>query len=352
MVAHAGEKGEPIQELLDRPVAPGYIQIIQNFPPAFVRDPNASIVIGRTMFETDRLPVEYVRACNMMDYIWVPSEFNRATFARSGVAREKLVVIPGCLDIEPYARVARARSEATSSLSSLDSGTPDSHRDFTFLTCFDWTLHKGWDVLITSFLRAFEGCESRTDVRLIVKTWSTHGHSNEQIIEQAARHVYEKLGTDLRADNRIQFMFERLTSEGMIDLYRSVDAFVMPSRGEGWGRPFMESMICQLPVVGTNWSGNTAFMGDANSYLLNYKLVPVPEIGWREVPPYQGGQWAEPDSDHLVETLRHIVDNRDEARAKGALASREICEKYSLQAVGKLIKAELAGFTALTGASP
>lgn len=33
-------------------------------------------------------------------------------------------------------------------------------------------------------------------------------------------------------------------------LYKSVDAFVLPSRGEGWGRPHVEAMSMGLPVIG------------------------------------------------------------------------------------------------------
>ena len=38
-------------------------------------------------------------------------------------------------------------------------------------------------------------------------------------------------------------------------LYLAVDAFVLPSRGEGWGRPVMEAMAMGLPSIATNWSG-------------------------------------------------------------------------------------------------
>ena len=41
--------------------------------------------IGCTIFETDRLPAGWARECNRMDEVWVPSEFNRGTFAASGV---------------------------------------------------------------------------------------------------------------------------------------------------------------------------------------------------------------------------------------------------------------------------
>ena len=40
-------------------------------------------------------------------------------------------------------------------------------------------------------------------------------------------------------------------------LYKGADAFVLPSRGEGWGRPHIEAMSMGLPTIATNWSGNT-----------------------------------------------------------------------------------------------
>mmetsp|Transcript_21458 Transcript_21458/g.38187 ORF Transcript_21458/g.38187 Transcript_21458/m.38187 type:complete len:218 (+) Transcript_21458:39-692(+) len=46
-------------------------------------------VVGRTMFETDRLTEEHVRRCNKMDEVWVPTHFNFETFANAGVERRR-----------------------------------------------------------------------------------------------------------------------------------------------------------------------------------------------------------------------------------------------------------------------
>jgi len=43
-----------------------------------------------------------------------------------------------------------------------------------------------------------------------------------------------------------------LLQTDMPRLYKSVDAFVLPSRGEGWGRPHTEAMSMGLPVIGTH----------------------------------------------------------------------------------------------------
>ncbi len=33
-------------------------------------------------------------------------------------------------------------------------------------------------------------------------------------------------------------------------VYRTMDCFVLPTRGEGWGRPIVEAMAMGLPVIG------------------------------------------------------------------------------------------------------
>lgn len=94
----------------------------------------------------------------------------------------------------------------------------------------------------------------------------------------------------------------------MVALYNSCDAFVLPSRGEGWGRPYMEAMACGLPTIGTRWSGQLEFMHDENSYLIDIDgLEDVPSTV--ELPFYQGHRWARP---------------------KGIKARQEISEKWSL----------------------
>src|SRR5258708_32547146 len=96
----------------------------------------------------------------------------------------------------------------------------------------------------------------------------------------------------------------------MPSLYRGADCYVMPTRGEGWGRPFMEAMAMGLPVIGTHWSGQTAFMNAQNSLLLDYEIVDVPEAAWRETPTYRGHRWAEPAVSHLKRLRRGAFADR------------------------------------------
>jgi glycosyltransferase involved in cell wall biosynthesis len=52
------------------------------------------------------------------------------------------------------------------------------------------------------------------------------------------------------------------------DLLASADAFVLPTRGEGWGLPIAEAMAMELPVLVTNYSGPAAFCSEDTAYLI------------------------------------------------------------------------------------
>ena len=83
----------------------------------------ASYSIGRTMFETDRLPAGWEDRClpstvcpqlnhhlpagwedrcNTLDEVWVPTEFHRRIFETAGVRSEKLFVLPEPVDTDLF----------------------------------------------------------------------------------------------------------------------------------------------------------------------------------------------------------------------------------------------------------
>jgi glycosyltransferase involved in cell wall biosynthesis len=105
----------------------------------------------------------------------------------------------------------------------------------------------------------------------------------------------------------------------------------------------MEAMAMGLPTIGTRWSGNTEFMNDDNSYLVEpADIVDVPDCALREAPTYRGHRWAEPSVEHLRQLIRRVFEHRDEARAKGARARQDVTEKYDVAVVCRKIAERLA----------
>jgi glycosyltransferase involved in cell wall biosynthesis len=59
-----------------------------------------------------------------------------------------------------------------------------------------------------------------------------------------------------------------LSTEAMIGLYKAASAYVLPTHGEGWGLPYMESMAMGLPTIATEWGGNLEFMSKDTGLLV------------------------------------------------------------------------------------
>lgn len=284
--------------------------------------PNARIAIGRTMFETDGLPADWVQRCNSMDEIWVPTEFHKESFAAAGVDPGKLIAIGEPVDTVFF-------DPALYEPLPLQGDEPA--RPFRFLSVFKWEARKGWEVLLEAFLAEFATGEA---VQLLIKTRPFYSSSNfEKLVDDfAARRGLPPPG----ARPVISLLTSELTLQQLPRLYRAADAFVLPSRGEGWGRPHVEAMSMGLPVIATNWSGPTAFLSSSTGYPLDYKLVDVAaEMN------LAGHRWAEPSLTHLRQLMRHVFVHREEARARGAAARACMQADFSPVSLAEQVAARL-----------
>jgi glycosyltransferase involved in cell wall biosynthesis len=124
--------------------------------------------------------------------------------------------------------------------------------------------------------------------------------------------------------------------ESEITSFQNVlDCFVSPHRTEGFGFNLAESMYLQKPVIATAYSGNVDFMNGENSYLLDYRLVPIKHTAG----PYKkGSMWADPDVDHLRSLMRRVVEDREERERKAAEAAASIRRDFSSAAAGRAMK--------------
>ena len=65
-------------------------------------------------------------------------------------------------------------------------------------------------------------------------------------------------------------------------------------------------MLIGKPVIGTNYSGNLAFMNRENSLLVDFELVEIPESGSIYK---KGFHWAQPSEAHAAELMRSVFEN-------------------------------------------
>lgn len=272
--------------------------------------------VARTMFETPAIPPSWVPRLLEVDEVWVPCRFNVDSFEQGGVPRERLRVLPETIDFHLF---DPGRWEPLSL---------PGRRRFAFLANFDFTDRKGWDVLLDAWAEAFLPSD---DVCLVLKVISLAGMEKREMEARIAAHLRGRRTAPILLLARV------LAAAELPRLYAAADAYVLPSRGEAWGRPYMEAMAMGLPTIGSRFGGPLEFMNDDNAWLVDGRLAPVPrEAG---IPAhYRGQRWFEPDREALVVALREVAEGSAETQAKAGRARAELLARFGPQATVAILE--------------
>jgi glycosyltransferase involved in cell wall biosynthesis len=257
-------------------------------------------VVTYTMWEATRVPAGMVEAINRTSsLLYVPCKQNVASYLDSGVKVPVKVLHLG-VDSRAFPFIPRERSDV-----------------FTFGTFGDLHVRKGIDVLIRAFRDEFRRHEP---VRLILK-------STDSLSAYAAD------------DARIVPICAVMDQEQLLELLRQMHAFVLPSRGEGFGLCGLEAMSTGLPLIATNWSGPAEYLDNRDSFPLSYSLVQAAGAEVHGMKYF--GQWAEPDYEHLRHLMRWVYEHPAQTADMGKLASARVHRDWTWDRVAEQAREEL-----------
>jgi glycosyltransferase involved in cell wall biosynthesis len=281
--------------------------------------------VVRAITETTHFSLRYMLGLPHYDDVWVPSAFHLQHFKACGIAPNKLHKIPEAIDVKLW-------REATC----LPRLLIPSRREFAFVTISRYSIdipgrvptwnqaRKAIPLLLQAFTEEFSPDEN---VCLVIKGAGRAEGEGQQIADWL-----QKLG---RSSNGSQVIAlgGPMSQRSVAALIAQADAFVGVARGEGWGRALAEAMLLGKPTIGTRFGGNTEFMSDDNSYLVECSLVPVGAI----LPGTCFGYWAEPSLASYRKTLREVFLNSRTNSDKTGAAMAQISRHYNRQAVGEMI---------------
>ncbi len=274
--------------------------------------------IGLWNWELTSFPDEWLPYLQYFDEIWVPSNF---------VLNVLSSVSPVPVRRFPYS--LRPESDRRDDLERSRFGLSSEH--FLFLFMFDFQSffeRKNPLGLIEAFKRAFRRDE---DVVFAIKSV----HADAQAV-RAMREAAE--GANVKVMDTV------LGRQEVNALYHLCDCYVSLHRSEGFGLTLAEAMRSAKPVIGTAYGGNTDFMTSENSYPVRYRLIEID----RDHGPYKKGSvWADPELDHATELMRHVYENREEARAIGRKAREDILRLLHPRVVGDSMKQRLLTIASL-----
>lgn len=272
--------------------------------------------IGYTMFEFDNLPntgkYNWVKDCNAMDEIWVPSDYNYKSFTNSGV-NNVFTMYPG-IDTDDF---------------NINKEPLIDRKDgkFRFVAVGEYITRKGWDLLIPAYLAEFD---KNDDVTLIIKSYcgSKRLADSKQTIKEDI--IKYRLESPNVLYPNILFVGDILSNNRLPNLYTSSDCFILASRGEGFGLPIAEAMSCGIPCILPNNSAYLDFVNNTNSWLINtngfenYNLLDNNVL-------YKDSMSPKIDVNHLRKLMRYAYNNREEVKKKGLLAKETIANSFTIE---------------------
>jgi len=248
-----------------------------------------------TMFEADEWPKHWVTAANCVNQVWVPSTFCREWLIRSG-CEAPVYVVPFGIDPTVYYLMARPKE--------AEGGT------FTFGFAGAASPRKGFDALIQAFQTEFAGDDP---VRLAIHTTAI-------------------LSSRIPKDERIVLSTAPRTPDEMREFYNTIDCFVMPTYGEGFGLTPLEAMGCGCCAAVTDWSGCKDYLGDYTLRIASDGLVDV--AGYHG----SGGQWARPNMQSLQYCMRWAYEHRAECRKMGTAAAKVVAKTWTWAHTAQVIE--------------
>jgi glycosyltransferase involved in cell wall biosynthesis len=271
--------------------------------------------IGVWFWELPLFPAEWYDRFGEYDEIWATSSF--IANALNPISPIPVVHVPPVL-------VPERVGSRTAGRQRLGVGP----NEIVYLFVFDFASNvqrKNPLATVEAFKRAFAPDEG---ARLVIKC------ANEQMEPAAFQDLLAAA-----AGHPVSILAGYWTRDELLDLMAACDVYVSLHRSEGLGLTIADAMAQGKPVVATGWSGNTDFMTESNSFPVRYELVELAE----DTGPYRAGSlWAEPSVEHAAGLVRRVFDDRELARARGAVARAAIERCYSEKRVGEVIQQRLA----------
>jgi glycosyltransferase involved in cell wall biosynthesis len=232
--------------------------------------------------------IQWLKNLYMMDELWVPNEASRNCLVNSGIPYEKIKILPHTFN---YERLVNSNGGA--SISTLDN-------TFNFAFVGEFCKRKNLEAVLRAFHNEFDYIEP---VNLFIKTSSTIDTLNAFRTDVRKR---MKLGTRYKEE---VIICDYIPEEVLTSVLKQCHAFVMPSYGEAWCYPAMESVALGLPTIYTSGIG----IEDYSEYELSFPVESQPTYCYGATDTFEDiytskDLWREISIPDLQMTMRKVFE--------------------------------------------
>jgi glycosyltransferase involved in cell wall biosynthesis len=258
------------------------------------KNQDISNTIGYCTWETSKLPLKWVNDINLVDEVWVPSNFNKQSFIDSGVKVE-IKVVPHIWHPQKLFK--------KSNIKIYDFCKNEIPNDrFTFYSIGELNFRKGIEDLVEVFNKLNE---KYRDTQLILKLhYKDHSRKNKEYCISKIRELTDKIGIS------IFVIFENLTNQQILSLHSFGDCYVSLNKGEGFGLTIFDAFNYGKKVITTGYGGQIDFLGTDYSGLVNYKIDKVSGMESFSTNYLSDQEWAYPDLDHAYDLMENCYKDK------------------------------------------
>lgn len=231
------------------------------------------------------------------------STFSRDVMATAGISKDRCFVLPHGFSPE----INKIRGK-------IDLPTKKSFKFLAITNAHDPNRY-GNDILINAFTKAFS---REDDVALVIEDYGGKDPNIEK-----AMHQY-------RDDLEIIYITQFLPKDVLMKLYNSCDAFVAPFRGEGFSMKILDAMASGLPTVLPLFSGPTEYANSQNCFPVQFEIVPMGDcLDMKSLNIGNSPHWCEVNIDSLIDTMRYVYNNPEEAKKVGLKGREFVSSEFS-----------------------
>jgi hypothetical protein len=228
--------------------------------------------------------------------IWVPSEFNRQAFIKSGVKNPIVVrkyVSYNFITTKP-------KSEVTIP-SHVKYGSGDITKTFNYYSISSWSERKNYINTIREFCKTFT---SNDNVAYLIKTTM---ENYDQHHKDHIKKEFEDILKEFSNPPTMVLFLENYSNVEINEIHNLGDVYYLLSRGEGLGFSAYDAFLNHKPVIVTGFGGHVEYFPENYPYFVRHSLVKVD--GMKATRWYQHDhEWAEPDYEHARLLLKSVYD--------------------------------------------
>ena len=274
-------------------------QILENYSDLF----GNRKIIGRTVWDFDLLPESWIKTINdsIVNFVSVPSQWNKETFVKSGVKKE-IIVEPHTVPDIPYKSI-----NLIDTLNNAKIFSPvaiNYHRfekRIKFLNVTTLAGRKNTEFLIDNYLNTFE-FDDETLLMLKVIDNKTALKSFDKRVQEIIIHKIKHKSQNF-AYAPIALITDVLTFDQMQSLYDVCDVYTNVSKGEGFSIPCYTAKSKNKYIVTPLHGGMVDYLTGYNKLVeVNYNLVNINSVDRILVD--SGTKCVDPSFEDLSSTLR------------------------------------------------